>query len=270
MESAAARSFLDTLALALPAGKIELLHAVTALGQRHGGLQAQALSQTCGQPQPQGQPRPQSDPRAWQLSALSGRLCELTGTGRTPLMTLACSLVHQAQQQGQPAAWIAVGDAAFYPPDVAAWGIDLAALPVVRLSTAQDGARAADQLLRSGAFGLVVLDLASLGPQLDLPLPVQTRLAGLVNRHHATLLFLTRGGTSQPSARHDRDAQRGRGRGAPASRDPLGSLISLRAEGDLRRAEAGRFVCELLVTKDKRHGPGWSHQEVCRGPEGLL
>jgi recombination protein RecA len=248
MESAAARSFLDTLALALPAGKIELLHTVAALGQRYGAPQSQTLSQ------PHDQPRPQTDARTWQLAALSGRLCELTSTGRTPLMTFACSLVHQAQQQGQPAAWITVGDAAFHPPDIAAWGIDLAALPVVRLRAAQDGARAADQLLRSGAFGLVVLDMASLGPQLDLPLPVQTRLAGLVNKHHATLLFLTRG----------------EGQDARASRNPLGSLISLRAEGDARRAEAGRFVCELLVTKDKRHGPGWSHHEICRGPEGLL
>jgi recombination protein RecA len=265
MESAAARSFVESLSATLPAGKVELLHAVGALGRLHGASQPADL------PQPQsGQPQPQPDPRAWQLSALLGRLCQLTSTGRTPLMTFACSLLHQAQQQGQPAAWIAVGGSAFYPPDVAAWGIDLAALPVVRLRSAHDGARAADQLLRSEAFGLVVLDLASLGPQIDLPLPVQTRLAGLVNKHHATLIFLTRGAARERNAPHERRAGPADRHDARGASNPLGSLISLRAEGDAHRAEAGRFVCQLLVTKDKRHGPGWSHSEACRGPEGLL
>ena len=49
----------------------------------------------------------------------------------------------------------------------------------------------------------------------------------------------------------------------------LGSLVSWRAVvSRVRRAE-GEFVCEARVVKDKRRGPGFCYQEVCRGPAGL-
>lgn len=190
--------------------------------------------------------------REWTLPALSGRLVELTGA-HTPRLSLATRLVVQAQQDAQPAAWIAVGGSCFHPPDAAAAGIDLAALPVVDAPDRRAAARAADHLLRSGAFGLVVIDLPA---GADLPLPVQSRLAGLARHHHAALLCLTRG-------------PRPRERRAPAVDGALGSLVSLRAEGETIRLGEGRFRCRLRATKDKRRGPGWTHEEIRRGPDGL-
>jgi len=51
--------------------------------------------------------------------------------------------------------------------------------------------------------------------------------------------------------------------------DPMGSLVSLRAEASWERTDPSRFLCEIHVLKDKRRGPGWKHTEVCRGPIGL-
>lgn len=94
----------------------------------------------------------------WSLEALTGRLVELSVSGASSALTAVTSLLLEAQLRREPAAWIAIGDATFYPPDMAEAGCDLENLPVVRVGDARNGARAADLLLRSGGFRLVVLD----------------------------------------------------------------------------------------------------------------
>ena len=127
-------------------------------------------------------------PASWTSTALGGCLAELSGTGASPSLTLSFGLVHQLQQQGEPTAWVTRADSTFFPPDAAQGGVDLAALPVVRLASQRQCLRAADQLARSGAFGLLVIDL---GRCLDLPLAVQTRLAGQALAHGTLILCLT-------------------------------------------------------------------------------
>jgi recombination protein RecA len=106
--------------------------------------------------------------------------------------------------------------------------------------------RAADVLLRSGAFGLVVLDL---GTGAAMPTPLQGRLVQLALKHDAAVVCLTE---KQP---------------AEAS---LGSLVSLRGQTVRRRSRDGhRFTCGITTLKDKRRGPGWTWREVRHGPEGL-
>ena len=46
--------------------------------------------------------------------------------------------------------------------------------------------RAGEKLLRSGGFGVIVLDLGAA----DIPMPLQTRLTGLAHRHHSALICL--------------------------------------------------------------------------------
>ena len=83
---------------------------------------------------------------------------------------------------------------------------------------------------------------------LQLPFAVQTRLTGLTQRHHNTLVLLNR----------------------PNPRASLqGSLVSLRAETTKRRVGHDCFVCDVHVVKDKRRAPGWVHEEYCRGTDGL-
>jgi recombination protein RecA len=189
----------------------------------------------------------------WSLAELAGRICELVDDGQTPRLSFTASLLREAQEQGQPTAWIHTGDGIFHAPDLAEGGIDLAALPLIRTPHGIAAARAADHLLRSGAFGLVIVDL---GMHCDLPPGMQSRLAGLTRHHRSTLLCLTKPSTNG----------RPGGRLATGS---LGSLVSLRAQGNMRIDRPGYFRCTLTATRDKRHGLGWTKEEVRRGPSGL-
>jgi len=188
---------------------------------------------------------PAATPAEWRLSTFVGRFGELSGSHAGAVLTLAFRLVLEAQRLGEPAVWISRRESAFFPPDAAEVGVDLDALAVVWVSETLQAARAADHLLRSGGFGLVVLDI---GARAHLPIPVQTRLVGLANKHEAALLCLTEKDDDRPS---------------------LGSLVSLRAQAVRTRRVEDRYRCEARVLKDKRRGPGWSHAEVCRGPDGL-
>ena len=180
----------------------------------------------------------------WRLREMAGRLVEVSGSGATAALTVAFGLTLEAQRQGEPVAWITPRESCFYPPDVAEGGIDLDALAVIRVPDARNVARAADRLVRSGAFGLIVLDLGTA----EIPTPLQARLAGLAQKHHTALLCLTEKESNVPS---------------------LGSLVSLRVQAQRTRTSEGRFACTLTVLKDKRRGPTWTHAEVCRGPAGL-
>jgi recombination protein RecA len=209
------------------------------------------------------QPRAAEPPR-FALVELAGRLVELSGDGASAVLTLAMRLVWDAQQAGEPVAWLGADGLLFYPPDAAESGIDLESLLVVRIpcvssvpcvsssakSQALDPlgqrlASAAERLLRSGAFGLVVLDL---GKDAVLSQSMQSRLLGLAQRHHAAVLCLTQKAESSAS---------------------LGSLVSLHASAVRVWLGKERFACELRVHKDKRRGPVWSEREVYRGPLGL-
>jgi len=184
-------------------------------------------------------------PVAWQLSAFQGRLTEVSGSHACASLTLVFRLVLEAQRCAEPVVWVSRRECVFYPPDAADAGVDLDALAVVWAPETRLAARAADHLLRSGGFGLVVLDV---GADDRMPSAFQTRLAGLAQKHGAALLCITEKNGRRPS---------------------LGSLVSLRAEA-IRTERAGdRFRCEVRVLKDKRRGPGWKHVEVCRGPAGL-
>ena len=84
--------------------------------------------------------------RVWNLSSLAGRLTEVSDSGAAPSLTAAAALILQAQQRGEPVAWISFGNSIFFPPDFAEWGIDLEALPVIRVPDGLAASRAADQL----------------------------------------------------------------------------------------------------------------------------
>jgi len=184
-------------------------------------------------------------PPSWQLSVFTGRLGEISGGRTCAALTLAFRLVLEAQRQGEPVAWICRKDSAFFPPDAADTGIDLAALPVIWTPAPRETARAADYLVRSGAFGLIVLDY---GANARIPIPIQSRLVGLAKKHDTALLCLTEKDGDHPS---------------------LGSLVAVRAEAARKERLNGRFRCEARVLKDKRRGPGWTHAEVFGGPDGL-
>lgn len=206
---------------------------------------------------PFGEERPRG---GLDLDTLGGRFVELSGHGTSAVSSVAFRLVLEGQRLAKNVAWVGLCQprarpAPFFAPDVAASGVDLAALPVVLAPGPLEAGRAASHLLRSGAFALVVLDLENAaGGAPELPLPLMSRLTGLAQTHGATLLALTDKPVEAPS---------------------LGSLVSLHAHVTRARVHAqladGHARYEVVVTahKDKRHGPGWTHREVYRAPAGI-
>ncbi|MFO7653966.1 MAG: recombinase A [Candidatus Krumholzibacteriia bacterium] len=250
--------------------------ALDSIARDLGGILTHPAFTRLGAPAEQPASRP-----SWSPAELVGRLCEVTPGAASAVLTAALALVRQAQQAGEPAAWICGGDP-FYPPDAAAGGVDLAALPVIRVPDAAAAGRAADLLLRSGAFGLVVLDLAQVGDErlgrvrgrgpgrgrahpvgARLSLALQGRLVQLALKHGAAVVCLTAAAADTAT---DLPSTGVRDLGASS----LGSLVSLRVEARRMRLDDGRFACEVEAVKDKRRGPGWRWREVCRGPDGLL
>ena len=180
----------------------------------------------------------------WSLTEVAGRLVEISSSTASAALTIAFTLVRQAQERGEPVGWVTSAESFFYPPDAAQGGTDLTSLVVVRLASAESIARAGEKLLRSGGFGVVVLDLGAA----DIPMPLQTRLTGLAHRHHTALVCLT----EKESATFS-----------------LGSLVSLRAHAQKKRVAHNRFACALRILKDKRRGPTWNYEELYTGPAGL-
>ncbi len=196
-------------------------------------------------------------PASWNLDELRGRLTEISGLSDSSCLTQAFGVVLDAQHQEEPVVWVTRQESAFFPLDAWCSGVDLNALVVVRLLDEDAILRATDRLARSGGFGLVVADLSSSSDKATtlgraqppyVPMAAQARLRSLAHRHDMAIVFLTRKTRKQPS---------------------LGSLISLRAEARRSRNNDGLFSCALNVLKDKHRGPGWTHDEVVRGPDGL-
>ncbi len=190
---------------------------------------------------------------------MRGRLVELSARGAAATLTTAAELVLEAQRAAEPVAWVVpwsldARTATFYPPDVADTGIDLAALVVVRAPSTIAAARAAERLLRSGAFGLVVIDFASVDLEANraqrLPDQVLGRLVSLAQSHDAAVICLT-----------EKTAEAG----------SLGSLVSMRVEAMRLRSstKTDDFEVTIRALKDKRRGPGWSKRGKARGPAGM-
>lgn len=190
-------------------------------------------------------PRPTEEPLA--LATLQGRLTELrVGQGAH---TRALRLVWQAQRVGEPAIWVQPASRGFFPPDAQASGVDLAALPVVRLEEPLARLRAVDLLLRAGAFGLVVLDWGAGPPPSERG---SNRLVGLAQAHGVALLCLV-----------------GEAFGGRTEGETWGAPVSLRLEATCAREAPGRYRCGVRALKDRRFGPGWTREEACDGPDGL-
>jgi recombination protein RecA len=158
-------------------------------------------------------------------------------------------LIH-AQRAGEPCAWIQPTNGHLFPPDLAAWGVDLQSLIVLHIPAAAGSSalpRAAEILLRSGAFGLVVIDLLSGAPRGD-PSAWQSRLAALAREHGSTVILLS---------------------SSESHRGSLGPLVTLRVAPERRRTVAARYALDTRVLKNKAGAPLDPAAHECRAPYGL-
>ena len=166
------------------------------------------------------------------------------GSGRS---AVAARLLATATADGGLAALIEMPrgpEGAYYPPALAAAGVDLARLLVITVPDAASVARAADIVLRSAAFSVVVI------PAVALRATAWTRLASLTHRANALLIAL----------------------GATASHD-LRYFASLRVRlraAHVRFAGGDGIFCalaglsvEAAVLKHKRAAPGRRARFAC-------
>lgn len=221
------------------------------------------------------QPAPISRAFREDLLALAppGKILELSGRART---SLAARLLAKIQAEGDPVAWVTGRGAGLYPPDLAEAGLDLDRLVVVRIPEGEEarrGPQAAELLLRTGAFGAVVLDtVPGLGERhaRQGPLPRftntqratawQGRLSGILRTHEARLILLTE---SEPA-------------GQKASREAdeigpsMGPLVSVRLLLERERLPNGELRIVPRVVKDKSGSLEGMHPEaeIHRGPAG--
>lgn len=199
-----------------------------------------------------------------------GLLAELSGDRETARLSSAVSLLVRAQAQGETAAWVEPAGGSLYPPDLAESGVDLDALIVVRVPEAAGDlglARAAEMLLRGGAFGLVVVDVRGPGspapgeraargrsarsaepPPWRLPSAGQGRLLGAAREHGSRIVFLS---------------------SKSAGVESVGALVGLRLEPHRVRFAPGLFAIEHHVLKNKPGLPYADASEHRRGPWGL-
>ena len=176
---------------------------------------------------------------SWTLEALAGRIVELDGG-----LTMAAELLHAAQVKGEPAVWIGDREDMVFPPDLDACGIDLAALPVIRATSAAQAWKATDTLLRSGAFSLLILSPAA---HWNMTETVQTLLHRHTREQSSVLLLLRRAAGIRPPARH-----------------------ALRAQSRIHQEGFDTFHLHLHVTPGASQASVWSQTHTCRGPEGLV
>lgn len=189
---------------------------------------------------------------------LVGRLVEVTGGPRTLRLGWLTQLTQEVQALGDVVVWLQTLESTPFPPDLQRAGVHLETLVVVKLPDFAAQLRAADVLLRSGAFGLCAIDAtAAQQRSLDATRTLDNalgRLLGLCQKHGSALVFLT------PAKKMEHTEQNFDG-------FLQSSLISLRMSiardrGDLQRVQVD-------IQKDKRHGRRQIQAEMGQEPTGF-
>ena len=176
------------------------------------------------------------------VSSMRGHLVEIEDTSGSAITTLSAAVVYEAQSSGRCAAWVTTRGDLPVAEDLAAWGIDLKALLFVRAPDARAAGRAAERLLRTGAWAAVVLE-----PGAFVFEPARVgRLSRLAETHHATVLV------------------RREGRAGPGS-----SLVGMRLRATRDRAGGGPPSLAVDVLRHRRGGAGSRWTTTCDGPPGL-
>lgn len=177
------------------------------------------------------------------------RLTEISGKGGGAGLTLAFSLLREAQERDESVLWISSRRKPFYPLDAYRNGVDLSRLPVLFLKHSRDAFISGAKLLGSGGFGFVVWDLASWRrAEQSLPLAFLGRINAQAHHHRASVLVLTDKKRDDPS---------------------LGCLVSLRLQ--VEALPGHPELLEVEVVRDKRGVTGgrrrWEWR--CGLPDGL-
>ena len=181
--------------------------------------------------------------RSWGYDNLIGILSEISEQAPSGALSFLADVLYEAQSRRETVAWVAGMESVFYPPDLSERGIDLSALTVIRTGVQMESLTAAEWLIRSGAIGLVVVDVEG---QWNINDAALGRIQKVAERNLCAVVFLTRKGAQDPS---------------------LGSRISLR--GCITRSGAAPFVITINTIKDKRSNSRFRQSRQYYGPSGM-
>lgn len=148
-------------------------------------------------------------------------------------------------------AWVQWQGGSLFPPDLHAQGIALASLLVVHVGACDQTharLRATELLLRSGGYGLVVVDL-TMG-RLPTGLAWQHRLQHWARLHHAAVVLLTLTHEAAPSP-------------------SLGALIGLQLCPERVQLSFGQFEQICAIGKNKLGTEAHPWRWLACGPPGL-
>ena len=180
---------------------------------------------------------------SWSFPNLIGILAEISQETPSGALSFVAEIIAEAQRQNEPVAWVAGEESVFFPPDLIQRGVDLSSLAVIRAGGKAESLTVGEWLLRSGAFGLVILDCEGSWSVEDSALG---RIQRLADRNQCAVVFLTRKRRTDPS---------------------LGSRVALR--GCVRRSGYGPFMVDIHTVKDKRSNSGSRQRRQYNGPAGL-
>lgn len=173
-------------------------------------------------------------PKALPLSELlpRARLVEVSGQHACARTTTAVSCVIEAQAREDLVAWVQPKDGSLFPPDLEVAGVDLDSFITIHVPHHAGPfalVRAAEWLARSGAFGLIVIDLTDALPP-GSSINWQGRLQGLLRQHEGRILLLTSNAYDDASS---------------------GPLVGLRVEPRRGPLHEDQFEVHTQVLKDK-------------------
>jgi hypothetical protein len=180
---------------------------------------------------------------SWQFEDLVGILSEISEESACGAVSFVAEIILQAQYRNEPAAWVAGSSSAWFPPDLSYRGVDLAAVAVIRAGGEAESLTAAEWLVRSGGWGLVIVDAGGEWKASDASLG---RIQKLAERARCAAVFLTR---------------------KPPHEPPLGSRISLR--GCVAKAGTDPSRVVITTTRDKRSNTSTQVRRHYHGPPGL-
>jgi recombination protein RecA len=184
------------------------------------------------------------------VETLRGRLTEIAAGPEGGTSSVAATWVAMAQRADEPVAWVQWEFGELYPPDLAARGIDLEALLVVHVGERHvmpPRLRAAELLLKSGGFGLVVVDMTAGQPPRGVGW--QHRLQHWARTQNCALVLLC----AHPEPVFD----------------SLGALVALQIIPQRHQVGPGLFELNCSIGKNKLEQglQGW--RATCTGPPGF-
>ena len=191
----------------------------------------------------------ESAPRRFNLPGLSGMVVEFSGWNQSACISLSIPLIQECQLAGKICAWIvpcSVERASlFFPPDFAESGINCSEIPILWCKNAMDGFGIAEKLLRSGGFGMLVLDLTE---SRRIRSNTMGRIHNMAQRFGSLVLCLTRKPQGEPS---------------------LDPMIFVHVHVEARKKNTDVYEVMATIQKDKAQAPGKTMSWVYDAPPGL-